>query len=250
MDKRPDWVPEWIWGKYLEVKNDRSKLTASSSTKLDAIMADPRCEVVWKAITKRRGQEFKTFRETRGIKLKPSDHWDDVQILLCRIPIMASGLSNEDKISSRERSRQGRKIARTSAELRTALLETRVANRWPYPLSGELEVQTYKMMRATGANHNDLCGWERDAIWDHCAALDSLCGALLALRQAGEAWASWKSVISHPKDGNASRLMFIREMTAFFRRMYDGPLRECVAALTNCLYDCDIDAATVAKLAP
>jgi len=98
--------------------------------------------------------------------------------------------------------------------------------------------------------YEKLRGWKRDAFYDADLALDHLYDALGTLSVAGEAWADWKSIIARPNDPNARRLYFIRSVTELFRRAYREPLRQSVAVLTNCLFDCAIDPSTVAKLAP
>jgi len=57
-------------------------------------------------------------------------------------------------------------------------------------------------------------------------------------------------VVKQVNAPNAKRLYFIRQVTNFFQTYYGSPLREQTAALTRVVFRCDIDAATIAKLAP
>lgn len=64
-------------------------------------------------------------------------------------------------------------------------------------------------------------------------------------------WASETPELAKPKDPNAERLIFIRRLTAYFRRVYGTPLRGCVLAITEAFFDSDtLDEAAIAKLAP
>jgi hypothetical protein len=245
---RPDWVPQWIWEKYLDLRNKESlvRLPESSIEKLDKLMADRRCGLVWKTVTRRRGTEFKEYRAARGLPPPGDSDWDDMEVLLCRIPVLAAGLLDEDKVTRAERARQGVKVAQAATMLRTALEEARISDGWPRPLSAAFANQALAVGEA--GRYGEMRGWEKVVFYDPDAALHVLHGALSALGPAAEAWSSWRSAVARPKDPNAARLRFVREMTELFRRMYGSPLREPVAALVSVLFDCDMDANTVAKL--
>lgn len=64
-------------------------------------------------------------------------------------------------------------------------------------------------------------------------------------------WADEVPELARPNDPNAERLLFIRKLTAYFRRVYELPLRGCVLAITEAFFNCEtLDAAAIAKLAP
>jgi len=251
---RPDWVPEWLWDKYLQIKEEGGDRPAPEviTQVLEKLFSDRRCEVVWNAMTKRKGEEFSAFRARRGFVQK--DHaldagWDDVKMCLIRIPIMASGLSEEDKVLPAKRAKQGEALARLARQLRNELMETRLSNRWPHPLSSDFGMQMYAL-----TSHDHLTEASKRAIeilsTEPEEALGDLCDELAALASAAQTWGSWESLIKQPNSSNADRLRFIRWMTEFFKNMYDSPLRESVAALANVLFDCNLSAQDVAKLAP
>ena len=74
---------------------------------------------------------------------------------------------------------------------------------------------------------------------------------LLAVESAAYEMAHARSSLeSSLGSKDPARLQFVRAMTKSFRREFGTPLREQVAALARCIYSCDIDAATIAKLAP
>jgi len=251
---RPEWVPEWLWDKYLQIKEEGGDKPAPDAIThvLEKLFADQRCEVVWKAMTKRKGEEFKALRSKHDFLKKnhvPDPNWDDVKMCLIRIPIMASGLSEEDKVLPSKRAKQGEELARLARQLRNELMETRLSNRWPHPLASDFGMQMYAL---TSSNH--LTEASKRAIeilrTDSEEVFGDLCDELAALASAAETWASWESLVKQPNSSNADRLHFIRWMTDFFKRMYDSPLREPVAALTNVLFDCNLSAQDIAKLAP
>ncbi len=250
--RRPKWVPATIWEAYLEAR--KGGLPERSKKTLAELMADPECVVVWRAIDRRRGTEFKKFRLTHGFDAALGFGMDDIATLLCRIPIMAMGLSAEDKMPAAKRSRQGNRIARAASQLHAALLETKFAEGdWPHPFLAALTTSFWRETDRTTSRWPDfdaLQALARCLVFDPNHATQRLCEAIVEIGRAGESWARWKSIVGRPQDPNSARLCFIRELTAFFRRMYGTPMRESVAALTRSIYKCDIGAATVAKLAP
>jgi hypothetical protein len=255
--QRPDSVPEWLWETYQSMK-DPALLAESGPFRfplqepvvkvLDGLMADPRCAVVWNAMTRRRGTEYKAFRSRNGLDSLDDTSREDVETLLARIPIMAAGLLEEDKVLEAARSRQGAKIAQAVHDLREALSDVRLPTGWPHPFAMAFGNESIAIAKLTSDGSREK--WAMTVFFDPFAALDVAFEALPALGTAAASWGAWQSSVSRPKDPNAARLRFIREITGFFRRMYDSPLREPVAVLTNSLFDCDIDASTVAKLAP
>lgn len=64
-------------------------------------------------------------------------------------------------------------------------------------------------------------------------------------------WADEVPELARPNDPNAERLLFIRKLTTYFRRVYGTPLRGCVLAITEAFFNCEtLDEAAIAKLAP
>lgn len=255
--QKPDSVPEWLWEAYQSMKDPtfpdelghfRSPLQEPIVKVLDGLMADPRCAVVWNAMTRRRGTEYKAFRSRIGLDSLDDTSRKDVETFLVRIPFMASGLLEEDKVLEAARLKQGAKIAQAVHDLRAALSEARLPTGWPHPFAMAFGNESIAIAKLNSDGSREK--WAMTVFFDPFAALDVAFEALPALGTAATSWGAWQSSISRPKDPNAARLRFIREITGFFRRMYDSPLREPVAVLTNSLFNCDIDASTVAKLAP
>jgi len=251
--ERPEWVPVWLWDKYLQIKKEVSEQPTSIALipVLEKLFADQRCTVVWNAMTKRKGEEFKALKAKQS--LEEDDEldtgWDNVKLCLIRIPIMASGLSEEDKVLPSKRAKQGEELARLARQLRNELIETKLSNRWPNPLSSDFGMQMYRL-----TSHDDLTKASKRATeilyTDPEETLGDLCDELAALASAAETWASWESLVKQPNSSNADRLHFIRWMTGFFKNMYDSPLRESVAVLANVLFDSNLSAQDIAKLAP
>jgi len=249
---RPEWVPQRIWELYSRVREQYVPLTPEAREVLDRVMADSQCAVVWKAIEIRWTKALEKFPDTAD---KDGLATNDAELLIFRIPVIATmGLSSEDKTPAATRARQGRKIAQAAMQLQAALLEARFEeNWWPYPLRASLASEIWtKANRTTRAQDSyDLSqALARCMAYDSTAATEALCESLTAVGNAGEAWANWDSVVPRPGHPNAVRLYFIRETTALFRRTYGTPLRDQVAALTRSIYQCDMDSATVASLAP
>jgi len=241
LSQKPDWVPELVWRDYLKVMS--GPIRQECAAKIDAMLADPDCAVVWKALAKR--------SSTAKLKGDPSA----TEILLHRVPIIAAGLPNEDMVVASERRRQGNKISGLASELSAAMEAVRFHDefRWPWPMENSLSMQMaakQQSIEKEAGSEYSLEGWERFAAYSPDMALDFFCAWLENIRVSADSWATWKSLVAHPNDPNSARLRFIREMTAFFRQMYASPLRESVAALTRNVYKCDMDSATVAKLAP
>ena len=102
-----------------------------------------------------------------------------------------------------------------------------------------------------GAAHKNhpIEGWDEFSYGVLIGFLN-LSNALLAYANAADVWKRSRPEVARPNDEGARRLYFIRKMTNYFRKQYGTPLRESVAVLTSSIYKCDMDAATVAKLAP
>lgn len=153
------------------------------------------------------------------------------------------------------RKKSGKQIARLARELRASMEELSAARTfmdYPPAFSGlplEIAIGIATVIdeivkeRMMG---KELSFQERYAV---SGITDNLVPLLTALEQGALRWSATRPEITE-KGSNPFRLHFIRCMTKTFRDTFNSPLREQVAALTRCIYACDMDAATVAKLAP
>jgi len=75
---------------------------------------------------------------------------------------------------------------------------------------------------------------------------------LVAFKVDINTWQKWNSRIAKPEAENASRLLFVRDVTETMHAYFSTPLRGVVADLANAVFphSAPLDAATVAKLAP
>lgn len=246
MESRPEWVPERIWTLWLDHRNtnfcwdpceDEPEYIHPRPATQKAIR-DPECECVWVAMERR-------FDEGA------------VRLIFDAIDFSTGGpCGSHGETPHAVRSRLGKKVARLSCSLRDALLEVADAAsmppdeldrrlRIPLELSVPLDhaIQTIAESKKIGPEMDVFGHMALSSVVHH---FDDV---LAALGAAGSAWASSRPEVT-AKGSDPRRLHFIRELTRWFRQLFDTPLREQVAALTRCVYECDMEASTVAKLAP
>jgi len=245
LTEKPAWVTEFAWETYKNLHADGWSALGVDNKEIDSLLNDPHLEKVWKAITKR-----------EALSPCPTVSSGFYLPLIC---FLASGLVPEQQVPRIARQDQGKRIAKHARNLRNALEEAKLSNYWPAPICAAIsEYAVQKEIErgndGKGKNANDwtrtVNGWKQNANPDPNVAIEDLQDALDALRKAGDVWAGWDSGVSQIENKNADRLLFIRSMTKSFRAWYNQPLRECVADLTRHFFKTDIDAATVAKLAP
>ncbi|WP_146084055.1 hypothetical protein [Xanthomonas albilineans] len=71
------------------------------------------------------------------------------------------------------------------------------------------------------------------AYWGGVEVLKNPDQLLDAIVDDARDWAGEQPELARANDPNAVRLMFIRNMTAYFRERYEQPLRGCVLAITS-----------------
>ncbi|MEO9078675.1 MAG: hypothetical protein ABI268_05120 [Rhodanobacter sp.] len=248
VESKPEWVPERIWGIWL-IHKDTNFIWENCAdvpeyieprTATQKAILDPECRCVWEAMESRKADEgavrmiFDAIGEAR---LGPAACYAETPHSV--------------------RYRLGKKIARLSGSLRETLLEvsriSAVNHRTGMALPNALSVPLSRAIFAHAQAQKASFVWLAKLDAHECTGLlnieSNLNVVLDALEAASAAWASTRPEIT-AKGSDPRRLHFIREMTRWFRQFFNTPLREQVAALTRCVYECDMNAATVAKLAP
>lgn len=253
VEAKPDWVPDRIWNLWLDHRNtnfawepcgdEPSFIHPRPATQKAILDAD--CSCVWFAIERR-------FDEGAA-------RW-----IFDEIDFATEGpCGTHAETPHAVRNQLGEKVARLSGSLRDVLRQVAEAasmppNQWdrdlrlPNELSVPLSTAVTKLARsgkalyASGKKSTELSMHESVLVAGIARNLDVVLDALAA---AGVAWALTRPEIT-AKGSDPRRLYYVRELTRLFRRLFKTPLRAQVAALTRCAYGCDIDAATVAKLAP
>lgn len=242
---KPDTVPDRIWELWLDHKDtnyiwdpcaDAPEYIHPRPATLKAI-GDACCACVWDAVDRR-------FSEgaTRFI-------FDGIQTA-------TEGPNGSHALTPHAvRKQGGKRIARISRELREAIQEVALARTLKeYPTTmGELPLEIGYVVRQS---LDDICASRLTAekldsgvSFALGGIVDNLNKVLEGLERGAVAWSLTRPEVNE-KSSDPFRLFFIRDMTRNFRAVFDTPLREQVAALTRCLYRSEIDAATIAKLAP
>ena len=266
MDTQPAWVPEWIWAEFLKLRNflneypdiGRDILLAKS------VLEDKHCEAVWRAIDKRKGEPTRRYRQRCQQGGFRGDRWiGEAEELFKHLEYAASGIPAAEAIPASERRAIATKIERHASALRREMLELdkrcgHDGDPWCFT-DGLQEMASAVANDFAPMNSDDLLGaaHKNHPIegWDEFSSgvligFLNLSNALLAYANAADVWKRSRPEVARPNDEGARRLYFIRKMTNYFRKQYGTPLRESVAVLTSSIYKCDMDAATVAKLAP
>jgi hypothetical protein len=253
VEAKPDRMPDRVWNLWLDHRNtnfcwepcdDEPQFIHPRPATQKAIL-DAGCGCVWLAIERR-------FDEGAA------------RSIFDAIDFAAQGpCGSHAETPHAVRDRLGKKVARLSGNLRDALRELAEAATMPpgkwdphLRLPNELSVplttvttalaESGKALYASRKSDAELSMQESVLISGIARNFDVV---LDALEAAGTKWASTRPEVT-AKGSDPRRLYYIRELTRLFRQHFNTPLREQVAALTRCVYDCDMDAATVAKLAP
>jgi len=108
-----------------------------------------------------------------------------------------------------------------------------------------LNDQEYIGTKLLDKNEIMLATWAaRHVVSDYESLLDAV---LDGTRQ----WAEGKAITAHPNSTNAHRLILIRNLTEFFRDVFNTPSRSCVLAVVSVFFDItDLDESVITKLAP
>lgn len=285
MDAKPEWVPERVWADFELYRESMSNADASLSGvksdevqrrlgRLESALRDRQCDCVWKAVTSRDDAGTHIDRmETFLVQLSQIDTVTMMRVLDARLiksgavrlfamlEAASSGLAICDTIPASLRREGGKRIGKLAAELWLELAALREASggHLPDPFGEHLSKAAHKLhaviLEQNGTSYDDAESkpFANDPTHMGYAILETMLLPEISLRailDGSEKWAQSKPPVGRPSDANANRLHFIREITSYFRATYDTPLREPVAALTRSIYQCEMDAATVAKLAP
>jgi len=74
--------------------------------------------------------------------------------------------------------------------------------------------------------------------------------ALFRIQADAGDWADSAPIVLRSRNGHGDRTYFIRGITRFYMTFYDRPLRNAVAALVRAIYDIEISASEIVKIAP
>jgi hypothetical protein len=207
------------------------------------VLRDKECAVVWKSIDTRKQMLWLG----RGEPYPRS--W--ALHMFFMLGDSAQSIPRIARIPSTERQTVGKRIREHALALRDELNAVRDEGGFLLRPFGEAAIAITD--RCVAENWDDRDG-NTDAksafLMGALAATNNICNTLEAVAAAADEWTCTKPGIVRPNNANAVRLYFMRTMTACFRESFDTPLRDAVAALTRSIYQCDMDAATVAKLAP
>jgi hypothetical protein len=271
MDARPEWVPEWIWDDYQSYREfmqvcDPPERVDRDIRLVESVLQDKDCATVWLAIDRRKGEPTRRYRQwckTRGLPDNLARSREAEQ-LFDAFTYFSSGIPRGVAIPSSERRAIAKRIKTHALALRAELeaLDAQCdAEGYPHELSecfgglADEVASNFAERNAEFALTHDWLKERRGDKWDGfavgvMAGLMSIEDTMGAISGAAEKWAQTKPPVSRPNDENATRLYFMREITNYFRKHYGTPLREPAAVLTRKIFKCDVDAATIAKLAP
>lgn len=278
---KPEWVPEWAWSEYQEYKRKLEKRASDTDTYISdwaklvlstgiEVLTHEGCASVW-PIIERRAPDFSRRELCKASE--PSNLYlarSQVESLLEMIAAAKKGPNWHDCIPRTERKRQGERIAKLASELRSELNALLIPEgglpikfqdafwKLGMDVSDAYSDQFHNFDDEVDQSTKDRYWRERDlvlhgavyAMIKSSAVKDNSRPALVAIEEGANAWSQTVPAIYRPGETGAARLYFVRRLSNYFKESYGTPLREATAALTRCLFDCDMDAVTVAKLAP
>lgn len=251
--EKPDTVSDRIWAAW-QSHSRKTRLRRGDECdfpEITKILMDKNCKCVWAALDRR----FDTNKIERTFDAIHQHFF--------------FGPSLEDLIPRSERAKIALNVNRTIAKLKTGLKKVN----WRYgnvnllfegmPRIITEAVYDEAMLVATKAKEvyrkdfkgsvgKSLSEPPGESMFDFgtgiaAANIDQLLDGLVA---GFNKWANSASPLASRGSKDPAMLTFIRGMTSTFRDIYGLPLRQPLAALVCCIFDRDIDAATVAKLAP
>lgn len=285
MDKQPLWVPDWVWGEYLEFINHCGHVSADWVFELDrgderpaecvarTIVYEKECASLWKAMEKRDSAHCKAWDSEQ--RSTPEHFFSEERKrtwgLFMQVLSSTAGRSRHLFEGSDVRLNRGQRIASLALRLRRELAQTQKSGchlpdeielhvfSEARELAKKLAVQAAEFRQSAGKASSSKSLSDEDHLLR--GAMAAFCYGrsdteplafpiLQGLEAGGIAWSKSKPIIHRPRDGNADRLLFVRDMTTYFRHWYGTPLRKETATLTQKFFDCEIDGAAVAKLAP
>ncbi len=257
--QKPSWVPDWAWKEYEETRTAFVAIDGVARA-MDRIMTEPDCECVWKALERRRSTwDTKialatTVRDT----LRPflQDRYQPTRGPACHLlQFVEQALWNSarQRFTPTERTHIANRVAKLANELRDEIGHI-VDSQYVYGEFGSPIQEFGATCALTLAHHfpdafpdewmincaSDAAYWAGTSYWR----------LLEAYAKGAANWAEEEPLITQSGSPTAERLAFMRQLTAYFRDIYEKPLRKQVAVLTSAVFNCDMDANTVHKLAP
>ena len=247
--QKPEWIPDSAWTDIAEwhaLQSDPSvhKVVAK-------VIACQDCECVWRAIEKRINRTVPEpgLRDEALLPAVPlTPAWLDYLlrhtpqpmpgvspyiIVLATVALYAEWTDEAVMLPAAERRRIAGSIANHARALHDALSS-----------AGGLGKATVPLFHDIGENIKKRELFRADA------TILPLFECLDAIAEGAAKWGASLPLVGQPRATGAKRLYFVRRMTKAFRAVFGSPLREQVAALTRCVFECEMDAATVRKLAP
>jgi hypothetical protein len=264
-NKRPAWVPQWIWDEGMNVvPRGTSEIDVEHAAIIEKILMDRGCEAVWGAITRRRGKLHSArlaFMRSKGWREDPVSP-GEAESLFDAAADAYFGPRLIDQFSATDRRNVGNRITKLALALRDELRSIHLpslfgdVDEYPQEIESAFDVHagacyvgSYSV--TAGGARREFSDYELEYINLGAMFSAQKIGDLLArLAEGAKAWGKTKPPIKQLNAQDAGRLYFVRAMTEFFRKNYGTPLRAAVAALASCLYECSMDGATIAKLAP
>ena len=260
---RPQWVPSWIWAEYSDVDFFTRPDSEFDTKILRQILRDKDCAVVWITIDRRKGKPT----ERRNLLFRARGWGEDLILLneaeqLFDAILSAAVFVGEKTIASAERRKIARNIRRHANALLAQLIILQnhcVGGGRSFPAAFDVQQQLAAQILCDRVIAENIKygnkEWESEKFveafkFGAACAMWSPNEMLAGLVVASDQWQSTRPPVAQTNSADAKRLYFLRKMTSYFCHAYGTPLRECVAALTRCIYQCDMDSATVAKLAP
>jgi len=260
MDERPDWVPDWGWDEYLRFVrkwsgwvNHHGNFADTGQLILEVgkkVVFERECAKLWRAIGRRSPDACKNSNIVHGV--------------LMRIVFALKGPAADEIVPARERKERGTRIARMALDLQQEMMNLSSSGVIPRSFAeaffnGAEIVST--QVRGSYDEFENVFGkipLSAEALDEiqfsardgFLAGLKGNFPALTALAAGAKTWMNSEPAIYRPNDPGAKRLYFLRQMTSYFRSIYGTPLRDATASLANLFFDGNLDAATVAKLAP
>lgn len=239
--KKPAWVPEAIWSEYrADELADCPATPEWLRATANQLLFDKRCAPAWVAITRRSEKFNARFKPMSGNDPFSSAFW-----MLCHnVWRGRSGLSLGQTLTTKERKKIAAGVVDAVGKLGEKLTYLRAHNGdWNADFNGYFSTGYLQRCYSDGIR---LAQAQLDVErFPH-----TLDRALLSLCESATRWAETVGAVGQPHAPNADRLYFLQTMTLYFRTAYQTPLREITAAITRGVFDCEMSAATVAKLAP
>lgn len=257
LTRKPSHLRPWVWAQYRRLISARdpweSEPLHPTHWVHSKILSDHKCEIVWKAIERRRPEacQIPAEQDTRSHVLD--------EVLGAALSAWAGPRSEYEAATVTQRERIGNRVAQLAEELIAELKVMRAID-GTHGIPDEIsDAFARRMMAASrygdrhGANPlpTDPARAKSAIYWRSIGfhrATALLPGVLRPLARGARRWAASIPLVRRPKGANPERPYFMRTMTLYFRSAFGTPLYEAVAALTCAVYDCNVSADTVRKV--